>query len=81
MTLYLCHYLKKEPFWIKKLKKNAERRLRQLPLTIWFKQGQTEQWWENLLSGVVPEEDWKNNLKMSQETINPSRPVHFRKWY
>ena len=28
-----------------------------------FKNGQTEQWWENLLIGKLPEEDWVRKSK------------------
>ena len=41
ITLCFCRYSKNETFWIKKLKKNAEGRLKRLDSTVWFKEGQT----------------------------------------
>ena len=35
-------------------KKNAERRLRLLPCANWLQKGQTDQWWESLLSDELP---------------------------
>ena len=28
--------------------------------------GRTDQWWQNMISGVSPEEDWKKNFRMTR---------------
>lgn len=34
--------------------------------TMWRNAGRTEQWWLNLYNGVLPEREWKKNLRMSR---------------
>ena len=45
-----------------RLKRRGERK----PRAYWKKPGRTEQWWLNLWQGVLPEEEWKTNLRMSR---------------
>ena len=33
----------------------------------WVKPGRTDQWWQNLESGVAPEEEWKINFRMPRK--------------
>ena len=65
-TILLSMLNKNESFWIRKLRKNAEKRSMRLPRSLWFKKGRTEQWWENLLTGELPEEEWKKKMRMSR---------------
>ena len=36
----------------------------------WFKQGRTDEWWKNMLSGDSDENDWKKNFRMSRELFH-----------
>uniref|UniRef100_A0A1X7V389 Uncharacterized protein n=1 Tax=Amphimedon queenslandica TaxID=400682 RepID=A0A1X7V389_AMPQE len=36
----------------------------------WIRPGRTSAWWDNLLNGVMVEEEWKENLRMSRESFN-----------
>ena len=31
----------------------------------WIKPGQTAMWWDNFLNGIVLEQEWKENFRMS----------------
>ena len=35
-----------------------------------FKQGRTDEWWKNMLSGDSDENDWKKNFRMSRELFH-----------
>ena len=34
---------------------------------VWKKPGRTDTWWQNLLSGKLAEEEWKENLRMTRD--------------
>ena len=36
----------------------------------WIRPGRTSAWWDNLFNGVMVEEEWKENLRMSRESFN-----------
>lgn len=36
---------------------------------IWRSPGHTEQWWQNLYNGILPEWDWKKNLRMDRDVF------------
>ena len=33
---------------------------------MWRSSGRTEQWWLNLFNGILPEREWKKNLRMNR---------------
>ena len=33
---------------------------------VWRNSGRTEQWWLNLYNGILPEREWKKNLRMDR---------------
>ena len=35
--------------------------------SIWVKQGRTDKWWENMISGLSSSDCWKKNFRMSKE--------------
>ena len=37
--------------------------------SIWVKPGRTEKWWENLSSGKMCAQKWKDNFRMSRENF------------
>ena len=36
---------------------------------VWRKPGRTEQWWKNLLDGILPNTEWRKNLRMDREVF------------
>ena len=36
---------------------------------LWRNPGRTEQWWQNLYSGILPESEWKKNLRMDRHVF------------
>ena len=45
---------------------------------MWRNSGRTEQWWLNLFNGILPEREWKKNLRMDRavfmSVVNELRP-------
>ena len=45
---------------------------------MWRNSGRTEQWWLNLFDGILPEREWKKNLRMDRavfmSVVNELRP-------
>ena len=61
--------LRKRNYFLKRLKKIKQRRLRRKKRKYWFKPGRTDQWWQNMLNGVAPQEEWKKNFRMTKESF------------
>lgn len=36
---------------------------------LWRNRGRTEQWWQNLYNGILPESEWKKNLRMDRDVF------------
>ena len=36
----------------------------------WFKQGRTNEWWRDMVSGDSDDNDWKKNFRMSRELFH-----------
>ena len=47
-------------------KRRAQKRRRQF----WIRPGRTSAWWDNFVNGIVVEEEWKENFRMSKRTFN-----------
>ena len=47
---------------VKKRKLNKKR-------SCWFKLGRTDLWWQNLVTGVTPEEFWKKNFRLDKTSF------------
>ena len=59
--------LRKRNYFLKRLKKIKQRRLRKAKRSCWFKPGRTDQWWQNMLNGVAPQEEWEKNLECQKK--------------
>ena len=66
IDLLVTHFARKRNLIVKKCKELKLRRLRQKQRTRWVNDGRTDQWWQNMFSGVSPEEDWKKNFRMTR---------------
>ena len=61
--------LRKRSYFIGKLKKAKQRRLRRSQRSSWYKPGRTDQWWQNMINDITPAETWKKNFRMPKETF------------
>ena len=43
------------------------RKLRRQKRSTWVKNGRTEAWWINMISGITPADEWKRNFRMARE--------------
>ena len=62
----VTHFAHKRDVFVKKGKELKVRRLQRKQRTRWVNDGRTDQWWQNMFSGVSPEEDWKKNFRMTR---------------
>jgi len=46
------------------------RRLRRKERSRWVNEGITDQWWQNMITGISPEEDGKKNFRMARQEFN-----------
>jgi hypothetical protein len=72
--------LRKQSYWRQKWEKTRQRYLQRKKHSCWHKPEQTDLWWENILTGVSPEESWKKNFRMSRDDFMELeaelRPTH-----
>ena len=79
----------KKRFILRKMKQVRARQLRKKHRSCWFREGRTDQWWDNMMKNILPEEQWKKNFRMSRLsffklleelksfiTPNPASPNH-----
>ena len=66
MIFLVTHYARKRNVFVKKCKELKVRRLQRKQRARWVNDGRTDQWWQNMFSGVSPEEDWKKNFRMTR---------------
>ena len=50
---------------ISRKKRRRERQQTQF----WIRPGRTSAWWDNFVNGIVVEEEWKENFRMSKSTF------------
>ena len=58
---------KRHMYWKMKAKRLSQ--LRRKCWVSWFKQGRTDQWWDNLLSGELPNEEWHSNFRLPKDAF------------
>ena len=59
--------LRKRSYFLRKLKISRQRRLARRKRQFWFTSGRTDHWWDNVLEGKMPEEQWIKNFRMTRE--------------
>ena len=66
--LFVASFLNKRvSYWKKRLIQTHERRARRKERSTWYVKGRTDKWWKNMVSGILPEESWKKNFRMSRD--------------
>ena len=55
---------KRRNYVIYRCREAADRRARRLPRSLWIKPGRTDQWWQNMITGKLGPENWKENFRM-----------------
>ena len=66
IDLLVTHFAQKRNLIVKKCKELKLWRLRRKQRTRRVNDGRMDQWWQNVFSGVSPEEDWKKNFRMTR---------------
>ena len=59
-------------FLVEKVQRNNQHREKsraRKPRKAWIRPGRTSQWWNNFMNGVMLEEEWKENFRMSKSTF------------
>ena len=56
--------LMKRNQYLRKMKLKRLHSSRRKPRSTWVKKGRTDLWWENMVNGLSPAEDWKKNFRM-----------------
>ena len=46
------------------MKQARERRLKRKNRSYWFKNGRTDLWWQNIITGVAPSDVWKKIFRL-----------------
>ena len=69
-TLVATYLTKRESFWKKKFRKSQERKTSRKRRSVWYVRGRTGRWWDNMVSGILPEDNWKKNFRMSRELFD-----------
>ena len=69
-ALVATYLTKRESFWKKKFRKSQERKTSRKRRSVWYVRGRTGRWWDNMVSGVLPEDNWKKNFRMSRELFD-----------
>lgn len=62
----VSYYGLKRSLMLKKLKAMKMRRLSRKSRSVWVKQGRSDMWWANFISGLSPEEVWKKNFRINK---------------
>ena len=70
IDLLVGHFARKRNLFVRKSKELKLRRLRRKKRSRWVNEGRTDQWWQNMITGISPEEDWKKNFRMTRQEFN-----------
>ena len=63
----LIYYATKRTILQRKLRHIQMRKMSRKRRTVWVNDGRTEAWWLNMIKGILPEDDWKRNFRMTRE--------------
>ena len=63
VNLYLA---RKRNLYLKKLKIARRRRLLRNKRSCWYKANRTDMWWQNVIGGHLPDQNWKKSFRMSK---------------
>ena len=66
--LLLC-FKKRRNYVIYRCWEASDRRARRLPRSLWIKPGRTDQWWQNMITGKLGPENWKENFRLDRKTF------------
>ena len=67
----LCMHLSAKKNYLMRKRKHAQlRRFRRKQKSVWVVNGRTDQWWQNMIGGNVPDSFWKKNVRMSKDSFH-----------
>ena len=65
-TIIMSMLMSRQRYLFRKMKAKRISQLRRKQREVWYKQGRTDQWWKNLLSGKLSDEEWQRNFRLSR---------------
>lgn len=87
--LLATNLTQRESYWKKRVKERARRKANRKRRSTWYVKGRTDKWWDNMISGRLPEDNWKKNFRLSRQQFeqlenelnpyiapNPTSPNH-----
>ena len=65
-TIIMSMLMSRRRYLFRKMKAKRISQLRRKRREVWYKQGRTDQWWKNVLSGKLSDEEWQRNFRLSR---------------
>ncbi len=65
-TIIMSMLMSRRRYLFRKMKGKRISQLRRKQREVWYKQGRTDQWWKNVLSGKLSDEEWQRNFRLSR---------------
>ena len=65
--MMLAYFMAKTTIARRRERYSRIRKLRRQKRSTWVKNGRTEAWWINMISGITPADEWKRNFRMARE--------------
>ena len=65
--IMLAYFMAKTTIARRRERYSRIRKLRRQNRSTWVKNGRTEAWWINMISGITPADEWKRNFRMARE--------------
>ena len=67
--MILAYFMAKTTIARRRERYSRIRKLRRQNRSTWVKNGRTEAWWINMISGITPADEWKRNFRMANFKI------------
>lgn len=65
--MLLCYYAIKRSIARRRARYVRMKKLMRQKRSKWIECGRTDAWWQNMINGLSPEQDWKRNFRISKE--------------
>ncbi|XP_028405233.1 uncharacterized protein LOC114527736 [Dendronephthya gigantea] len=65
--LLAAHSTERKSYWKERVSEKSRRKANRQRRSAWYVKGRTDKWWDNMISGRLPENNWKKNFRMSRQ--------------
>ena len=66
-SLLAKHLTQRKSFWQERVYEKSRRRANRQRRSTWYVKGRTDKWWDKMISGRLPEDNWKKNFRMPRQ--------------